>query len=71
MAKPIEESFTKGVPGTVEEHPTSEEIAVRAYEIYIERGATSGQDVDDWLQAEAELSEKQKKPGRMAKSAQV
>jgi len=71
MAKPIEESFPKGVPSTAEEHPTSEEIAVRAYEIYIERGATPGQDVDDWLQAEAELSEKQKKPRRMAKSAQV
>jgi Protein of unknown function (DUF2934) len=70
MAKPIEESFSKGVPGTAEEHPTSEEIAVRAYEIYIERGATPGQDVDDWLQAEAELSDK-KKPARMAKSALV
>ena len=40
-------------------------------EFYLERGATPGQDVDDWLQAEAELSEKQKKPERMAKSAQV
>jgi Protein of unknown function (DUF2934) len=71
MAKPIEKSFPKDAPTVAEEHPTSEEIAVRAYEIYIERGAAPGQDVDDWLQAEAELTEKQKKPGRMAKSAQV
>lgn len=71
MQKPTEESFPKSVPGTAEEHPTSEEIAVRAYELYIERGATPGQDVDDWLQAEAELAEEQKKPGRIAKSARA
>ena len=71
MPKPIEEFSPKGVPSTAEEHPTSEEIAVRAYEIYIERGATPGQDVNDWLQAEAELSEEQKKRSRLAKSAQA
>ena len=32
-----------------------EEIRVRAFEIYIERGAQPGHDVDDWLQAEREL----------------
>ncbi len=32
-----------------------EEIALRAYEIYLERGETDGNDVDDWLQAEYEL----------------
>ena len=32
-----------------------EEIALRAYEIYLERGKTKGNDVDDWLQAESEL----------------
>ena len=35
--------------------PTEEEIALRAYEIYLERGKTEGNDVDDWLQAEYEL----------------
>jgi hypothetical protein len=35
--------------------PTEEEIALRAYEIYLERGKTDGNDVDDWLQAEYEL----------------
>jgi hypothetical protein len=35
-----------------------EEIRVRAYEIYIERGGQPGHDVDDWLQAERELEPK-------------
>jgi hypothetical protein len=35
--------------------PTSDEIARRAYEIYLERGPASGNDVEDWLQAEREL----------------
>jgi hypothetical protein len=35
--------------------PTHEEIAVRSYEIYLSRGAIDGHDVEDWLQAEAEL----------------
>jgi len=41
-----------------EKHPTTEEIAARAYEIYLERGETHGNDVEDWLQAERELTEK-------------
>jgi hypothetical protein len=32
-----------------------EEIRLRAYEIYLERGQQPGSDVDDWLQAEREL----------------
>jgi len=34
---------------------TPEQIAARAYQLYLERGRTSGHDVDDWLQAEYEL----------------
>lgn len=33
-----------------------EQIARRAYELYLARGATHGRDLDDWLQAERELS---------------
>jgi len=36
--------------------PTREEIEIAAYEIYVSRGAADGRDVDDWLQAEKELS---------------
>ena len=34
---------------------TEEETRLRAYEIYVERGKTDGQDLADWLQAESEL----------------
>jgi hypothetical protein len=34
---------------------SDEEIRLRAYEIYIERGETPGLELDDWLQAEREL----------------
>jgi hypothetical protein len=32
-----------------------EEIRLRAYEIYVERGEQPGSELDDWLQAEREL----------------
>ncbi len=35
--------------------PRPEEIRLRAYEIYIERGGVPGNELDDWLQAEGEL----------------
>ena len=35
--------------------PTFEQIQVRAYEIYIDRGRQDGLDLDDWFQAEKEL----------------
>ncbi len=34
---------------------TYEQIAVRAYEIYLARGGEPGRDQDDWYQAEREL----------------
>ncbi len=36
--------------------PSDDEISKRAYEIYLQRGSLPGYEVDDWLQAEAELS---------------
>jgi uncharacterized protein YndB with AHSA1/START domain len=38
--------------------PTPQEIAERAYEIHLERGQAPGHEVENWLQAEKELSEK-------------
>lgn len=35
--------------------PTPDQIAVRAYEIFIARGAQHGRDQEDWYQAENEL----------------
>jgi hypothetical protein len=37
--------------------PAYDDIARRAYELYQERGGNEGQEVDDWLRAEAELRE--------------
>ena len=33
-----------------------QEIRNRAYEIYLQRGAESGYEVEDWLQAEREVT---------------
>lgn len=35
--------------------PSPEQIQRRAYEIYLERGGTDGQDMADWLEAERQL----------------
>jgi len=35
--------------------PSHDEIATRAYELYILRGQVDGYDLNDWLAAEAEL----------------
>jgi hypothetical protein len=41
-----------------EQQPVTEsEIAQRAYEIFQSRGGQDGSALDDWLQAEAELTE--------------
>jgi Protein of unknown function (DUF2934) len=37
--------------------PTHERIKMRAYELYRERGATMGQDLEHWLVAEKDLTE--------------
>jgi Protein of unknown function (DUF2934) len=37
--------------------PSDDAIASRAYELFLARGAQHGSDVEDWLQAERELSD--------------
>lgn len=77
MSNPTEKSTLAGSESlNAETHPTREEIELRAYQIYIERGGADGHDVDDWLQAEREqaeheLSEKYANTGRMAKAAKA
>jgi len=36
--------------------PSHEAIAKRAYELFLQRGSVPGYGLDDWLQAEAELT---------------
>jgi hypothetical protein len=38
------------------DRPSAEAITRRAYELFLERGGTHGNDVDDWVSAELELS---------------
>jgi len=57
----------KGLPAAkktraVKTAPTHGEIALRAYEIYLERGGTPGNALEDWTRAERELMEKNSKP---------
>jgi hypothetical protein len=37
-----------------------DQIRARAFQLYEQRGRDDGHDMDDWLQAEAELSQVQK-----------
>jgi hypothetical protein len=67
MNNPTEKSQPQTVPGA----PIREEIELRAYQIYIERGRAHGQEVEDWLQAERELVEKYGKPVQKAKATAV
>ena len=71
MAKPTEKSSPESESQTARGAPTREEIELRAYQIYVERGGAHGQDVEDWLQAECELIEKYSKTGLKAKAAVV
>lgn len=41
--------------------PSEEDIRLRAYHRYLERGGSPGMDFDDWLQAERELTGKRTK----------
>ena len=49
--------------GSVNGHnyPTHEEIQLRAYHIYLERGGAPGDELGDWAAAERELIEKYSK----------
>ena len=46
---------TPSAPASREESARREEIARRAYEIYLARGGGEGRDVEDWLLAETEV----------------
>jgi hypothetical protein len=51
-------------PRAVATEPTTEEIALRAYQIYLERGGAPGNALEDWMRAERELLEKSSKSRR-------
>ena len=53
-------------PRTATHPPTQEEIALRAYHIYLQRGGAQGNEFEDWMQAERELLAEIGKPRRKA-----
>jgi hypothetical protein len=55
------ETQQNATQAVLQKNPFSEDIAVRAYHIYMNRGATNGHDLDDWLQAEREVIDELKK----------
>lgn len=42
---------------TIKQFPTEAEIRQRAQEIFLARGGRPGREIDDWLQAEYELTQ--------------
>lgn len=67
MAKTMESSSpAMQKPRTAGNQPTQEEIALRAYQIYLKRGATPGNELGDWMQAERQLIAEIGKPHRKA-----
>lgn len=55
---PTDTTSTETQPlGETPAQPTDEEIAMRAYYIFLEHGGATGSPEDDWLQAERELTE--------------
>lgn len=47
---------TKEVVMIKRQELSKEDIAHRAYELYVQRGAEPGKEVEDWVRAEKELS---------------
>ena len=46
--------------GETEDNGMQQSIQERAYELYLNRGEQPGHEIDDWLQAEREIKERQK-----------
>jgi hypothetical protein len=57
MARTITESAAaENTAGPTRRDASDEEVARRAHEIFMSRGAGHGRDLDDWMQAKKELS---------------
>jgi hypothetical protein len=52
MKRTEQEPFARSKPIPID---LQEEVRQRAYQIFEQRGAAPGSDVEDWLQAEAEI----------------
>jgi DUF2934 family protein len=52
----VQNTAPQSVGDTSAAAPDRDRIAMRAYELYLERGGSEGQELEDWLTAERELS---------------
>lgn len=50
-----EQKKVNGVAPDRTEVSVQKKIALRAYELYLQRGGINGHEVEDWLQAEREI----------------
>jgi len=66
MAKTMESSSPTTQPRAASNQPTREEIALRAYQIYLKRDGAPGNEFEDWMQAERQLIGEIGKPQRKA-----
>jgi hypothetical protein len=67
MSKSNVAAAPKTKKSTAKSKISHEQIAQRAYEIYLERGATPGDPMQDWLRAEMELGLPKKAPRAKSK----
>jgi hypothetical protein len=58
----IPTASTPTPPSTESAGEVQEQIRRRAYALYEERGRTEGHDLEDWLQAESEVTQQKEKP---------
>jgi hypothetical protein len=50
------------VTGEPQDIELEDQIRLRAYELYEERGREDGHELEDWLRAEEEITQKQARP---------
>ena len=55
VSAPKMKSASNGKAAVSTSEPTHEDIAARAYELYLARGSVDGYSEEDWMLAEAEL----------------
>jgi hypothetical protein len=60
---------TRAAEGGPDNQDNSDAVAKRAYELFLQRGSTPGNEIDDWLQAEAELRSRAEQGDREAQTA--
>jgi hypothetical protein len=56
--KDQESAESEKTQAEISNSPSPEEIRQRAYELHLEGGCVHGRDLDDWLQAEQDLTKK-------------